>query len=60
MNFVVLILIEVSQILYGRNIYEPSNNTRVTAASGLVEAFRIALPAIVKIKNGTSSAYSRL
>ena len=48
-----------------RNLYEPLNITssrivRVAAASGLAQEFQIVLQAKVKIKNITSSVYSRL
>ena len=41
-------------------MYTSSQIVRVTAASGLVQEFRIVLPTKVKIKNITSLIYSRL
>ena len=51
--------------LYRCDIYDPLNRTssrivREAAASGLAQEFRIVLPAKVKIKNSSSSVYSRL
>ena len=50
---------------YWLDIYELLKGTssrivRVAAASGLAQGFRIILPPKVKIKNSTSSVYSRL
>ena len=53
------------QIPYRLDIYELLNRTssrivRVAAASGVAQEFRIVLSPKVKIKNSTSSVYSRL
>ena len=54
------------KIPYRLEIYELLNRTssriivRVAAASGLAQEFQIVLPPKVKIKNSTSSVYSRL